>query len=641
MLSMGVQTFRERWTLFVGTLLAVALGVGLTVSSVMLLRAVDQVAAATPEQREMAAASKAFVGLTLSLAIVLSTFIISSTLAFTVTERRRELALLRLSGASRRQVRLLLVGEAGVVGLLGAVIGVPLGLVLAGVHRWSLTRLGLRGEALSARVDTVAVLVGLGTGVGLALVAALVCSRRAVRARPLEALQDVGDAARVMTLGRWCWGMLFLGSTAAAVVGMQVSNDLMVAVGLGILVIFTGSVGLQQLSPLVVPLVGRVVGVVMRRHVEAELAQASLVDARRRTATTAGPVILLVGLVGGLFGVLATQTKATELDTDLSSRAQLVITSQGADLERIRSVPGVRVAAPVSEVRLPAQVRWQRRGQEGEATPGRPVVQVTDPAAYRQVATPRMSQGSLDSFTDGTVVVGENDDPRVSPRQRQVRVGSGASARTLRVVARTGPSFAAPYTVLVPRSAVPADLLRQAPTRTMVLVQPGASADQVRRRLAAGDVGEVSTLRESAEQQATEMDRENTSVMVGLAGLGGLYALLSVVNAVALGAAARRRELAVARIAGMSRAQVVRTCVLESAAVTGIGLVLGGVVTATCLYGVRRGMEAMLGQPVLAVPWGVLGLLAVVSLAAVSLTCAVATWMATRPQPVHLVAARE
>lgn len=411
MLSMGVQTFRERWTLFVGTLLAVALGVGLTVSSVMLLRAVDQVAAATPEQREMAAASKAFVGLTLSLAIVLSTFIISSTLAFTVTERRRELALLRLSGASRRQVRLLLVGEAGVVGLLGAVIGVPLGLVLAGVHRWSLTRLGLRGEALSARVDTVAVLVGLGTGVGLALVAALVCSRRAVRARPLEALQDVGDAARVMTLGRWCWGMLFLGSTAAAVVGMQVSNDLMVAVGLGILVIFTGSVGLQQLSPLVVPLVGRVVGVVMRRHVEAELAQASLVDARRRTATTAGPVILLVGLVGGLFGVLATQTKATELDTAVSSRAQLVITSQGADLERIRSVPGVRVAAPVSEVRLPAQVRWQRRGQEGEATPGRPVVQVTDPAAYRQVATPRMSQGSLDSFTDGTVVVGENDDP--------------------------------------------------------------------------------------------------------------------------------------------------------------------------------------------------------------------------------------
>ena len=46
---------------------------------------------------------------------------------------------------------------------------------------------------------------------------------------------------------------------------------------------------------------------------------------------------------------------------------------------------------------------------------------------------------------------------------------------------------------------------------------------------------------------------ENNGVMAALAGLGGLYAFLSLVNAVAIGTAQRKREFAVARVTGASR----------------------------------------------------------------------------------------
>ena len=63
--------------------------------------------------------------------------------------------------------------------------------------------------------------------------------------------------------------------------------------------------------------------------------------------------------------------------------------------------------------------------------------------------------------------------------------------------------------------------------------------------------------------------------MLAIAGLGGIYAFLSLVNAVAVGTAQRRREFAVARVAGASRAQLIGAAVIESLGVSAIGIALG------------------------------------------------------------------
>ncbi len=121
---------RERWTLFVGALLSVTLGVALVQSSLLLLitaATLDPPAGLSAAERmefaDGTTASVAMLGVVLGSAVFLAAFIISSTFAFTVDQRRRDLALLRLVGGSRGQVRrvLLAAGPGGDVPTSGTV----------------------------------------------------------------------------------------------------------------------------------------------------------------------------------------------------------------------------------------------------------------------------------------------------------------------------------------------------------------------------------------------------------------------------------------------------------------------------------------------------------------------------------------
>ena len=212
---------------------------------------------------------------------------------------------------------------------------------------------------------------------------------------------------------------------------------------------------------------------------------------------------------------------------------------------------------------------------------------------------------------------------------------------TLGVAARTATSISDYSAAVVPAGQVDPDVLTDAPTRAMVTVTDGVDPAVVRRSLvAAGYADTTTTAAWAAGDQAASADL-NRGLVLGLAGLGALYALIAVINAVALAAAARKREFAVARVTGLSREQVIRTSVLESFGVGVIGVALGGAAAAVCLVSVRRGFATLLGEPVVVVPWAALGGLTAVSLAAVTTTAGLGAWWATRTPPITLVAAKE
>ena len=81
----------------------------------------------------------------LGLAVIVSLFGIVNTLALSVLERTRELGMLRAIGMSRRQVRRMIRHESVVTALIGAVLGIGVGLFLAGLATTALSR---RGAAL-------------------------------------------------------------------------------------------------------------------------------------------------------------------------------------------------------------------------------------------------------------------------------------------------------------------------------------------------------------------------------------------------------------------------------------------------------------------------------------------------------------
>ncbi|MBV8997561.1 MAG: FtsX-like permease family protein [Solirubrobacterales bacterium] len=120
----------------------------------------------------------------LALSVIISVFGMINTLVLAVFERTREMGMLRAIGMSRRQMRRMIRHESILTALIGAALGLPLGLLLAALTTRALGSLGigfhLPGQQLAAFV-VLAVVAGIA--------AAALPARRAARLNVLQALQ--------------------------------------------------------------------------------------------------------------------------------------------------------------------------------------------------------------------------------------------------------------------------------------------------------------------------------------------------------------------------------------------------------------------------------------------------------------------
>ena len=234
-----------------------------------------------------------------ALIMTLAVFIILNTFMMNVSERKRQLAILRTIGATRGQIERMMLCEALLMGVVGTIAGIPLGLwgakfLLAGFAL-------LKGSpAPQLRWTMEPFLLAAGIGPGMALLGAYLPARLAGGVSPLEGIRApvLFDSRRVswwMTLGGIA---VFTASgllVAACIKGLLPSG---VSVPAG--VVFLASFAL--VIPILLRPVGRGVAVLMSPWlgVEAELAEIQLTRRSTRCGLTAGVLYIAVGTGVGL-----------------------------------------------------------------------------------------------------------------------------------------------------------------------------------------------------------------------------------------------------------------------------------------------------------------------------------------------------
>ncbi|MDE0169437.1 MAG: FtsX-like permease family protein [bacterium] len=236
------------------------------------------------------------------VALFVGSFLIYNTFRIVVSQRTKELALLRALGAAGRQVRGIVLLEAAIIGAIGAVLGIGFGVMIAFGLQQILPAVGIELPTASLDIKPRTILVGLAAGLGITLVAALVPARRASKVSVMAALrEDAAGPQQAGILRRTLLGTAISGvGLAALFFGLYGDTGSgpspVVYVGVGTAVIF---LGIFVLSPLAARPVTNLIGMLLERltGTSGKLARRNAMRSPRRTAATAAAVMISITLV--------------------------------------------------------------------------------------------------------------------------------------------------------------------------------------------------------------------------------------------------------------------------------------------------------------------------------------------------------
>ena len=296
-------------------------------------------------------------------------FTIFNTFSITVGQRTRELALLRIVGASRRQVFRSVIAEALILGAVASLIGLGLGVAAAVGLEELLKGLGITLPSGSFVFEGRTVVVALLVGIGVTVVSAISPARRAVRIPPVAALADYRvdeqeSSRRRITVG------LVLAVLGVALLVFGLSKPAIQAVGLGAVALF---IGIGMLAPLVARPMASVIGRPLARlfGISGRLGRENSMRSPRRTAQTASALMVGLALVSTIAVFGASLSKSVTSSVDNAINADYIVTSsaQGGAGQFSASVSTVAAGLPgVSSVSIVYQGAFEIRNSLSNLT---------------------------------------------------------------------------------------------------------------------------------------------------------------------------------------------------------------------------------------------------------------------------------
>ena len=557
-----------------------------------------------------------------AIAALVASIVVSSTFRVVLTQRTRELALLRTLGATRRQVRSLVTREALAIGAISSAIGVAAG--------WLIGALAEAGTGLASSVR--AALAGasiwqLGlTWVGATLFTTLVGvfpARAASRVAPVAALAPVneaGAASRKKHTVRFIIGALIAAAGCATVALAWRSSG-----GTKFLGAFGGSLlalfGALLVASVLLPALTRAFGSAFPGTLSAMARENTMRNPGRTSATGTAIIIGVTLVVTIIVGAASVRTTLTNAVNDARPFDLMAVSTDGAitDDQQAAIAATDGVAATVAQYAAPGTLT---------TTSGAP--------AY----APGEGAGSEDEAQASSVMItGEPDYTGVTHStvkqmgDGQVRVGDEALAgQTLRLCAESCVDLSATYDKngSVGEAQVSEKTLRSIATsleRQAIIIKMADGADAETVQAALLKDSHLSVNGSALERQMyTKVIDKLMLVLVGLLGVSVLVSLVGVANTLSLSVAERTRENGLLRALGLTRRQMKSLLALEALFLSLTGALIGvGMGVAFGWVGVMS-LPVEGATPVLSVPW--LQLAGVCVVAVVS--ALIASWLPGR-----------
>ena len=562
-----------------------------------------------------------------ALAMFMGAFIIFNTFRTVVTERRRDIGMLRALGADRRTVVGTLLAEGFLQGAAGTALGMVLGYLLAyaGIAAVSpmlgqLVRLSVGAPQVTP--DIVAVSVVLGMGVTLA--AGLFPALSAGRVTPMEVLRpSPRDAYYRRALGAGAVAGLVM--VALSLLALASGNLRLLSLGT---ILFM--VGLILLAPaLVRPLAvafGWLLALVFAREGTGTLAQGNMTRQPSRSAITASTTMIALAIIVALGGMV---TSVMGSFTDLMRRSlgsdyifvppaitvwQSNVGASGSLADRLRRIDGVDRVSTMRYAMGVADLKpTMSKGPQPESGMAISILGI-DPADFALVSYLSFSEGSE---KDAYAALGKGRTLIANPI-----LASSAGLKVGDSVPLLTPEGRLEYRVV----GVAADILN-AKIATVFLSQANLAADfhknedifiQLNLAKGADPKAAAAAIKEAAREypqftmiegrayfeELLSLFQKAFSVLYVLYAFLALPALMSMLNTLSIGVLERTREIGMLRAVGSTQRQVRRTILAEALLLAAFGVVLGLLSGLYLAYLLVRAMAAM-GFPIgFLFPWG-------------------------------------
>ena len=598
MMRLSRQTVRHSWPPYVGALVALTFGVALLGVAINVGSAVERTghtAGLTREDRAQLADLTSLFGIMSGVALFMSVFVVGSTFGFVVASRRRQLGLLRLVGATPRQVRRMVLGESAVVAVFAAVAGCLLAAVASPAFLALLEWRGILRVDLASPASWLAWAIAAPSGIAVALLGTWRSSKRAARVSPMAVFQEAGVERRRPSTWQLVIGALCLGGAGTMMVLARELNPVFALVT-GILMPEVVVLGVYCFGGWIFPGLASLVGRPFAgRDVSARLARDHVRTAVRTPVALAAPVLAISAIAGSMMVTLSFAADwVTALDREQLATPYVVETGGDARV-------GDRLAGlPLADPRITVTMKVSAENGDQD-------VEFVDPVTAPMARGMRVVKGDLADLDDGVAVTSS------FAFDSGVHLGDRLMGERVVAVVKDAPDLYSD--VIAPRSQLPEKHDDTVPE--LYFVDPG-SADL--GELVAGTDARVLT----ADGWIDEVDQQtrtgNNLGLWVLLGPAGLYAAIAIVNSVLVGASERRAQLRTVALLGATREQLRRMALWEAGLVGAAALLVGAAVTGLVGWTIRTSTSADVGEQPFTLP--------LLPLAAIVATCAALTLVA-------------